>query len=469
MTAARTCRLVTLGCKVNQYETQYVKEALEANGYREAGLGEAADLCIVNTCTVTAEADAKGRQLIRRLGKANPGAAVVVMGCFATRDPRAVAGLPGVSKVITDKTRLADELREFGVTVLPRGIRRFDGHQRAYVKVQDGCLLNCSYCIIPHVRPALRSRPHEEIVEEVSGLVAGGCQEIVLTGIHLGHYGIDLSRGKPHANWCRLWHLLESLDRVPGDFRIRLSSLEAAEVRDDLVRAMSRHPRVCPHLHLCLQSGSDRVLARMKRRYRVAGFLERCRRLRAALDHPAFTTDVILGFPGESDADFEATCRVVREVAFSKVHVFSFSPRAGTPAAALPDRVPSAVVAERRQRLLELEQLTAGGYFRSLIGRRLDVLVEGTHPQRPGWVRGTSCRYAPVAFEGYAPALIGHRTAVRVVALSDGVLVGQPEPVPGLYPEAPGRPARIPLPLATAAVATGSTRVEPGNFPLARA
>jgi threonylcarbamoyladenosine tRNA methylthiotransferase MtaB len=426
--AAKTCRLVTLGCKVNQYETQYVKEALEASGYQEAAPGERADLCVVNTCTVTMEADAKGRQLIRRLAHVNPGAALVVMGCYATREPETVARLPGVTKVITDKERLAEELREFGVMEMPAGIRRFDGHQRAFVKVQDGCLLNCSYCIIPQVRPHLRSRPPEEIVAEVAGLVTQGCQEIVLTGIHLGHYGLDLSKGRPRSEWRRLWHLLERLDRLPGDFRIRLSSLEAAEARDDLVRVLRDHPRICPHLHLCLQSGSDRILALMKRRYRTAGFLERCRRLRAALDRPAFTTDLIIGFPGETDADFEATCRVVREVGFSRLHLFSFSPRSGTPAAELRDTVHPAVVAERRQRLLELERETATAYHRSLIGQRLDVLVEGAEAGRPGWVRGTSCRYAPVVFEGYAPALLARRVVVRATALENGVLVGQSEP-----------------------------------------
>src|SRR5215472_12661783 len=193
MTVPRTCRLVTLGCKVNQYETQYAKEMLEANGYREAADDEPADLCLVNTCTVTHEADAKGRQAIRRLAHDNPGAAIVVMGCFATRAPDTVARLPGVVKVVTDKRRLADDLREFGVSAVPRGITRFDGHQRAFVKVQDGCLLNCTYCIIPQVRPVLRSRPPEEIVAEIRGLVDRGYQEIVLTGVHLGHYGIDLS------------------------------------------------------------------------------------------------------------------------------------------------------------------------------------------------------------------------------------------------------------------------------------
>src|SRR5215510_13794478 len=209
MTTTRTCRLLTLGCKVNQYETQYVKEALEASGYAEADEGQPAELCVLNTCTVTAEGDAKSRQLIRRLHQHNPDAAIVVMGCYATRDPDAVGRLPGVVKVVTDKERVLDELRPFGVTARPRGISRFDGHQRAFVKVQDGCLLNCSYCIIPQVRPRVYSRSPEDIAEEVRRLVEGGCQEVVLTGVHLGHYGIDLSRGKDKAAWCRLWHLLE--------------------------------------------------------------------------------------------------------------------------------------------------------------------------------------------------------------------------------------------------------------------
>jgi threonylcarbamoyladenosine tRNA methylthiotransferase MtaB len=440
-----TCRLVTLGCKVNQYETQYVKETLEANGYREAGAGEPADLCVVNTCTVTGEGDAKSRQTVRRLAQANPHAAIVVMGCYATRDPEAVGRLPGVVKVVTDKARLAEELRPFGVTRLPRGITRFDGHRRAFVKVQDGCLLNCSYCIIPQVRPVVRSRTLDEIAEEVRTLVAGGCREVVLTGIHLGHYGLDLSHGQPKERWCRLWHLLDRLDRLPGDFRVRLSSLEAAEVRGDFVAALARSPRACPHLHLCLQSGSDRILALMRRRYRVAGFLERCCRLRGVLDQPAFTTDVLIGFPGETDADFEATCRVVREVGFCKLHVFSYSPRRGTPAAQLPDAVPPPVVAERRERLLELERELTAAYQRSLVGRRLDVLVEGAAPGRPGWVTGTSCRQVAVAFEGHAPALLGRRVPVVVEGMADGRLLARPLPEPGVLDAPPGR---IPLPIA---------------------
>src|SRR5436305_2504827 len=201
---AKTCRLMTLGCKVNQYETQYVKEALEASGWREAAEDEAAELCVVNTCTVTMEGDAKSRQLIRRLHQAHPRAAIVVMGCYATRDPDAVRKLPGVTRVLTDKERVLDELGPFGVTLRPGGITRFDDHQRAFVKVQDGCLLNCSYCIIPTVRPTLRSRSIEEIEAEVSRLVESGYHEIILTGIHLGHYGIDQSKGRPREERSRL-------------------------------------------------------------------------------------------------------------------------------------------------------------------------------------------------------------------------------------------------------------------------
>jgi len=437
-----TIRLLTLGCKVNQYETQFVKEAFEANGYREAAEGETADLCVLNTCTVTAEGDAKSRQLVRRLHQHNPAARIVVMGCYATRDPDAVARLPGVTKVITDKSRLAEELLPFGVQALPDGIRRFDGHQRAFVKVQDGCLLNCTFCIIPTVRPVVRSRPPEEILAEVAGLVDNGCREIVLTGIHLGHYGIDLSRGKPKSAWTRLWHLLEKLGELPGEFRIRLSSLEAAEARDDLVRVLAEQPRIVPHLHLCLQSGSDRVLARMRRRYRAAGFLERCRRIRNVLDEPAFTTDVIIGFPGETDEDFEQTCRVVLEAGFAALHIFSYSPRRGTPAAEFGEQVHPHVIAARRQRLLEIERELRQRYFQKLLGRTLLVLAENADPDRSGQVVGTSCRYAPVRFPAYAPAVIRKLIPVRAMSIDDGAIQGEPVASVG---DTGNRPVRISL------------------------
>ncbi len=427
--AERTCTLVTLGCKVNQYESQYVKETLEINGYREAGDDELADLCIVNTCTVTGEGDAKSRTAIRRLHRRHPQAKIVVMGCYATRDPATIATLPGVTRVITDKAKIADELRDFGVSEMPAGITRFDDHQRAFVKVQDGCLLNCSYCIIPSVRPVVRSREIEAITREVSDLIASGYHEVVLTGVHLGHYGIDLSKGRPKSDWRRLWHLLDALESLPGQFRVRLSSLEAAEARDDLVRAMANSKRVVPHLHLCLQSGSDRILRAMKRRYSAAGFLRRVERIKAALDEPAFTTDVIVGFPGETDADFAATCDVTREVGFAKIHIFSYSPRAGTPAAGLTDAIAPQKMQERRERLAELERESAARYQRRLLGRTLDVLVEGADPAREGFALGTSCRYLPVSFPGHAASLKRQIVPVAVQSIENGLLSGSANPL----------------------------------------
>jgi threonylcarbamoyladenosine tRNA methylthiotransferase MtaB len=421
-----TVRLVTLGCKVNQYETQYVKEMLEHAGYAEATDAAApADLCVVNTCTVTHEGDAKSRQAIRRLAAENPGTKMLVMGCYATRDPDAIAALPGVTHVIADKTRLVDELRPYGVLEPLAGISRFDGHQRALVKVQDGCLLHCSYCIIPSVRPTVRSRPAAEIVDEVARLIDAGYREIVLTGIHLGHYGIDLSKGRPKAEWTRLWHLLDRLTALPGDFRVRLSSLEAAEARDDLLRAM-QHPKVCAHLHLCLQSGSDRVLRDMKRRYTAGGYLERVRRIHATLDRPAISTDVIVGFPGETDAEFDETLRVVRESQMMRVHVFSYSPRAGTVAAAeMRDDVRPEVKAARRERLRELERELAQRYAQSLVGRTLDVLVEGADDARPGFARGTACRYLGVRFPGFTPELVRQKVRVVTHTAEAGILLGE--------------------------------------------
>jgi threonylcarbamoyladenosine tRNA methylthiotransferase MtaB len=422
---SQTFRLWTLGCKVNQYETQYVKEMLELNGYQEATPGTPADLCIVNTCTVTAEADAQGGQLIRRVAQTNPGSPLVIMGCFASRDPDRIRRLPGVTNIIEDKSLLAEELRSFGVNLLPQGISRFDGHQRAFVKVQEGCLLNCTYCIVPRVRPVLHSRPMEEIIGEVQNLEKQGYAEIVLTGVHLGHYGIDLSRGRPKTQWRRLWHLAEGLATLPGNCRLRLSSLEAAEVGGELLRVLAEQPRLCPHLHLSLQSGSDRILVAMKRRYTCAGFLARCRRIRELLDEPAFTTDLIVGFPGETEEDFEATCRVVREVGFCKLHLFPFSPRPGTPAASFPGQVSPSVVAERRRRLIELEKDLAAAYYRRLQGKCLDVLVEGPDPTHPGHVRGTSCRYVPVSFPGLLPTLLRRRVAVRIIGQDRGLLLGR--------------------------------------------
>jgi len=411
-TQLRTCRLVTLGCKVNQYETQLVKEALTRHGYREAQEDETADLCVVNTCTVTGTGDSKSRQVVRQLARHNPGTRTIVMGCYATRDPQAVANLPGVFEVVRDKRELPDVLGRLGIVDMPRGISQFEGRKRAYVKVQDGCILKCTYCIIPHVRPGLASRSPDDIEDEVRRLVGNGYREIVICGIHVGHYGVDSTRGRSGRAAFRLWHLFRRLDRIPGNWRMRLSSVEAAEINDDFISAAADCEHLCPQFHPALQSGSDHVLRRMRRRYSIARFLEKIARMKERLDRPAFTTDMIVGFPGETEADFELSAEACRRVGFVKVHVFPFSARAGTKAATFADALPPAVIRERVSRLSELERELAEEYYRTLENERLEVLVEQGVPARPGYVRGTDRRYVPVELPGDANDLGQFVTAV---------------------------------------------------------
>jgi len=363
MMIERTCRLVTLGCKVNQYETQLVREALLKNGFREAAEDEPADLCVVNTCTVTGEADSKGRQLIRRLARQNPGTRTIVMGCYATREPEVLKDLPSVFEIVRDKRELPDVLDRLGVVDIPNGISEFSGRKRAYVKVQDGCILRCTYCIIPSVRPGLQSRSPEDIAAEVRRLIDNGYREIVLTGIHVGHYGVDTTRGRTGKPPFRLWHLFRYLDRIPGDWRMRLSSIEAVEVNDDFISAAADCEHLCPQFHPALQSGSESVLRRMRRRYSVQRFLDRVDQMREQLDNPAFTTDVIVGFPGETDDEFEQTLDTCRRARFMKIHVFPFSQRKGTPAATFPDQVAPEVRRARVQILSELERDLAEDFY----------------------------------------------------------------------------------------------------------
>jgi threonylcarbamoyladenosine tRNA methylthiotransferase MtaB len=409
----RTCRLVTLGCKVNQYETQLVREALNQSGYREATAQEHADLCVVNTCTVTNTGDSKSRQVIRQLARQNPAANIVVMGCYATRDPQAVSELPNVIEVVQDKRELPDVLSRFGVLDMPAGISEFEGRTRAFVKIQDGCILKCSYCIIPKVRPGLRSRQPQAIEDEVRQLIDNGYREIVISGVHVGHYGVDTNNAAPGTTPERLWDLLRRLDRIPGDWRMRLSSIETVEVNDQFIEAAAACEHLCPQFHPALQSGSDTVLQRMHRRYKVDRFLARLDQMRSMLPtKPAFSTDVIVGFPGETDAEFEQTLQTCRAARFMKVHVFPFSRRDGTAAAQLPDQVPAPVIRERVRILSELERDLALDFYNSHIPQaagpdhvpdgNLQVLVERHSSHRDGYVRGTDRWYMPVEFPGDA-------------------------------------------------------------------
>ena len=444
MNTDRTCRLVTLGCKVNQYETQLVREALLQSGYREAAEGEAADLCVVNTCTVTNTGDSKSRQAIRQLGRQNPGTKTIVMGCYATRDAAAVAALPNVIEVVQDKRELPDVLSRFGVSELPAGITDFEGRQRAFVKIQDGCILKCSYCIIPTVRPGLRSRDPQVIEDEVRALIDHGYREIVLSGIHMGHFGVDTNNLSAGSRPERLWHLLRRLDRIPGDWRMRLSSIEAVEVNEEFIRACGDCQHLCPQFHPALQSGSDAVLTRMRRRYRVQRFLERLQQMRDLLGpQTAFSTDVIVGFPGETEREFEETLQTCRVARFMKVHVFPFSRRDGTPAATMDGQISPQEIRRRVQVLGDLERGLAEQYYlervadsrtavQSGAGQHeadLQVLAERPAERGEGWLRGTDRWYMPVEFPG---TLADLGTFVRCRAVSadrTGVLASRLDPL----------------------------------------
>jgi threonylcarbamoyladenosine tRNA methylthiotransferase MtaB len=403
----------TLGCKVNQYETEFVRQGLLRAGYQDVTEGETADVCIVNTCTVTAEGDSKSRQVIRRMHKDNPEARIVVMGCYATRAPEEVRMLPGVVEVVTDKRELPDLLGRHGVVDLPVGISGLTGHRRAFVKVQDGCLLNCSYCIIPHVRPQMYSRQLEDVLREIEGLEQNGYQEVVLTGIHLGHYGVDFNRGLPRQDWTRLATLVRQICRRTTHLRVRLSSIEATEVTRELIDVMAEHAeRVCPHLHVCLQSGSDRILRLMRRRWCSKRIIDRCQLVAQRLSLPAFTTDVIVGFPGETAADFAATERVCRQIGFAKLHVFPFSPRRGTAAAEMSEQVDGNLKAARVDQLLELDCELRQDYLERLVGSEITVMAEQQVEGR--WV-GTSCRSVTAAVTTNQPVTRGQLIKARVL------------------------------------------------------
>jgi threonylcarbamoyladenosine tRNA methylthiotransferase MtaB len=433
-------RTITLGCRVNQYETAFVREALLQSGWEETPRGGEAEagLVLINTCSVTAESDAKCRKAISTAAELSPEAEIVVMGCYATAAPERVARFPHVSEVITDKRRLPEFIQGRGWH-LPQGISSFGERHRAYIKVQDGCRVGCSYCLIPKVRPYLSSRTEEEILCEVTESARRGYREIVLSGIHLGHYGLDLVAADRHAAPQQLGeyleerraasterrHTLASLLRVlverVAEPRYRLGSLEAVEVSDELALMAVEYPRrVCPHFHLSMQSGDDAVLARMKRRWPSGPYIERALSLRRMIPRVALTTDIIVGFPGETDAEFRRTCEVVEAVRFAKIHIFRYSRRPGTEAAEMKNQVPEPVKKERAAVLAEIAQRLRVEYAQSLVGSEVTVLTE----ERCGALMQGTCEYfLPVRFEAGLP--LGVLRKVRVLSAEGEMLLAQ--------------------------------------------
>ena len=441
----------TFGCRLNQYDTESIRTLLEASGRYETVGGEA-DVYVVNTCSVTARADASARKAVRRIHAENPEAKIVVTGCYAQRAPDELAGLPGVSLVLgaADRGRVVEELARTRPGEAPRlavapisearkflevPITEMRERRRAFVKVQEGCNEFCSFCIVPQTRGVSRSREPEAVLEQVRRLVDGGYPEIVVTGVHAGEFGfdlggLDLGAGAPGSGRRRpLVGLIERILAVPGLERFRLSSIEPASVGDDLVSLMAGEEKFARHFHIPMQSANDDVLARMRRRYTATGFRRLAERIAARVPDCGIGTDVICGFPGETDAAFQDTFDALAELPITYIHPFTYSPRPGSESAAWKDDVPSEVKKRRVGALKRLSRDKGRGFRERHVGRMAGVLPEG--PDGAGWTDN----YIRVEMDGSGPAPGGPDVPgaagvveVRLAGLTADGMLGVVEP-----------------------------------------
>ena len=410
----KTFSIDTLGCKVNQYESQQVRELLERLGLVQVETSARPELAVINTCCVTHTASAKSRRYIRRAQKINPDAVIVVCGCLPTVRIGELNYLGENVHLISYRNNLASALSHIvtgeavdsdskifqacpATIIKPETVHEikyknklnkqpkfttltsFRGHTRAFLKVQDGCDGYCSYCIIRNARSVVRSKPVSTAVEEAQALVEAGHKEIVVTGIFLGAYGQSsvIRKHWPSPTNNKLPHLLDKLARIPGLARIRLSSLEPADITPQLLDSFCKHRNIMPHLHLSLQSGSNSVLKRMCRQYSADEFRDKIELINSRLDRPAITADIIVGFPGETDADFQRTVNLARQVGFAKMHIFSFSPRKTTAAAKMQNMVDNSIIKQRCRRLHDLDSELSYRFRQRFIGEEAAVLVEG--------------------------------------------------------------------------------------------
>lgn len=379
--------LHNLGCKVNAYETEAMQEMLEHAGYEIVPFQEGADIYVINTCTVTNIADRKSRQMLHRARKMNPDAVVVAAGCYVQAQAEKQVIDPCIDIVLGNNKKqdlltalqayeeAHGDLRE---VIDINHTKEYDNlhltkqgeHTRAYIKVQDGCNQFCSYCIIPYARGRVRSRAKEDVVAEVTDLAKNGYQEVVLTGIHLSSYGIDFE------NEDNLLSLIRAVHEIEGIKRIRLGSLEPRIITEEFVQAIAALPKMCPHFHLSLQSGCNETLKRMNRRYTSEEFYEKCEILRKYFEKPALTTDVIVGFPQETEEEFETTYEFLKKICFYETHIFKYSKREGTKAAVMQGQIPEQIKAKRSARLIELGEKNRRAYEESFLGKTVEVLVE---------------------------------------------------------------------------------------------
>ena len=421
----------TLGCKVNQYETQALEQLVTQRGHSLVPFEETADAYVINTCTVTAVSDKKSRQVIRRARKAAPDAVIAVCGCYPQTHPDDVEKL-GVDLIsgTGDRTGFVDLLeREWRdrqpITALDDAFQRrsfeslpaggLEGRTRAMLKMEDGCVNFCSYCIIPYARGRVRSLPLADCVRQARELEAAGYREIVLTGIEISSWGQDLE-GKPE--------LIEAIEAIcqglSPDTRVRLGSLEPRTITPDFCRRAAALPNLCPHFHLSMQSGCDTVLARMNRKYDSNRYYESVKFLHEAYDRPAITTDLIVGFPGETEEEFQQTLDFIQKCAFSAMHIFPYSKRPGTPAAKLPGQVLNAVKEERAHRAAQIARTMQDAYLDSWVGETVPVLFE---EERDGLWRGHTTRYCEVTVQSAQP-LHNQLRQVRLTGRDGGALQG---------------------------------------------
>lgn len=443
-----------LGCKVNSYELDVMQQILQESGYDIVPFDQIADIYIINTCTVTNIADHKSRQMIHRAKQKNPHAIVVAVGCYVQTDQKGVELDESVDLAIGNnrKKDLAQILTEFlkqrsnndtvsktldGNTVIDINktceyeemtLRQTAEHTRAYIKIQDGCNQFCSYCVIPYARGRVRSRREEDILREIEGLEARGYKEIVLTGIHISSYGIDFDDNAHYRGESRLVDLVEHIhEHAKGIERIRLGSLEPRIITEETARRLAALPKLCPHFHLSLQSGCDETLKRMNRRYTTREYLQGVTYLRHAFANPAITTDVIVGFPGETEEEFQCTKAFLEKVEFFEMHIFKYSRRAGTAADKMPGHLTEKIKSERSDVLFELEERQSKTFRSSYIGRDAEILWEDRREinGRFYWV-GHTADYVMAAVPDRGRTLSNSITTIYIEGfLTDKIMLGQ--------------------------------------------
>ncbi len=401
----RTVAFYTLGCKVNQYETNAMEQQFIQNNYKIVDNTEKADIYVINTCTVTNMADRKSRQMLRRVKEINQSAVIVVCGCYAQVAKTELEQIPEVDIIlgINEKNKIVQIVEEYLASknniievadvskqkeFLDFGDVTYTEKNRAVIKVQDGCNMFCSYCLIPYARGRIRSRKIENVVSEIKKIAKQGIKEVVITGIHVASYGKDFENGN-----IRLINLLEEINKIEGIARIRLSSLEPTIVDEEFAQRLSKLEKICDHFHLSLQSGCDATLKRMNRKYTTARYKEATEILRKFYPNANFTTDVIVGFPGETDEEFDQTYQFLKEIGFYKMHIFKYSPRKGTVAEKLPNQVDGNIKEERSKKLIELSNNMQNEKNSQYIGKTVKVLFE---EYENGYYKGHTTNYMVV-------------------------------------------------------------------------